>query len=195
MLLEPVVFIAEYKFVFVIAHVLAVVTGMGAAISADILALRFGFNRILSRFEITTLRFLSRVVTFTLLVIITTGALIFLSNPEGYLASSKFLTKMTVVLVLTGNGWLLHRFVFPRLGDKKILTNKRARGLRRLGFTLGAISITSWASAISLAILPPISMSYTEAVSIYAIFLVCAVCAAFLFEHIVFTRRRARGHK
>lgn len=184
-MLEPVALIADYKYLFTIAHVLAVVLGMGTALVTDILALRFGFNKRLSRFEVQTIRFLSQVVTYALGLIVLTGALIFLSNPEGYLASAKFLTKMTVVGVLCVNGYLLHRFVFTHIGDPNILTNPRARGLRKLGFALGAVSLTSWVAALSLGVLIRIPIPYDLAITLYGAAVALAVFLSQMMESLL----------
>lgn len=173
--MEPITFIATYKHLFVIIHVLAVVVGMGSAIVTDILALRFGFNKVLSTFEVYIIRFLSHVVTLALAFIVLTGFLTFLSNPEGYASSVKFLTKMTVVGVLVINGYLLHRYVFKYIGDKNIFTSPKRHRLRKLGFALGAVSLVSWVSALSLGILLHIPVSYDMAIGIYIVILTLAV--------------------
>lgn len=186
--MEPVAFIALYKPAFLILHVLMVVLGMGAALVTDILSFRFGFNKILSKFEVQTIRFLSQVVTFALIGIVITGALTFLSNPEGYANSIKFLTKMTVVAVLCINGVLLHRFVFRHIGDPRILTSPRKRMLRKFAFALGAISLVSWISALALGILLHIPVSYDLAIGIYALMLIVGILVAQVFESITLER-------
>lgn len=188
--MEPVPFIAEYKYVFVIIHVLAVVLGMGAALVTDILSFKFGFNKHLSKFEVATVRFLSQVVTAALVLIVLTGATTFLSNPEGYSQSVKFLTKMTVVGVLVINGYLLHRYVFTHIGDPRILTSPRARTLRKLGFALGAISVVSWVSALSLGILLHISVSYDLAIAIYGFVLIGAIVLSQVIESFLLERKK-----
>lgn len=181
-MIEPVGIIADYKYLFVISHVLSVVLGMGTALVTDILVLRFGFNRGLSRFEVDTIRFLSHIVTGALALIVLTGALVFLSNPEGYLNSAKFLTKMTVVGALCVNGYLLHRFVFKHIGDAGILTSPRMRRLRKIGFALGAVSLVSWITALSLGVLIRISIPYDLAIAFYVFVLVLGVLASQVAE-------------
>jgi hypothetical protein len=166
---------AEYKQLFTIFHVAAVVVGMGAAINTDILFTFFGINKKLSRTEIGTIRFLSHVVTVALGAILLTGLLLFLSNPAGYLASAKFLTKMSIVVLLCVNGFLLHQYVFKHISDKNFLTAKREYNIRRVAFALGAVSFVSWFSAMSLGVLDKITISYPAAFSIYAILILCAV--------------------
>ena len=164
-----------YKQFFTILHVLSVVVGMGAALVTDILFSFFASNKVLSSFEIKIVRWLSYVVTAALVCIVITGVCIFLSDPARYMASAKFLTKMTIVLILCVNGYLLHRFIFSRLRERGFLTSKKLLGLRKIAFCLGAISLTSWLSAMSLGVLDKISISYGQAISIYIGILIIAI--------------------
>lgn len=189
--MEGISFISEHKHFFVIAHVLCVVLGMGSALVTDILALRFGFDKRLSNFEVHTIRFLSQVVTVALVGIVATGATIFLSNPEQYGESVKFLTKMTVVGVLILNGYLLHKFIFSRIADPRVLTSLKARPLRRLGFALGAVSIVSWISALSLGVLLHIPVSYDIAIALYFVLLFVAILLSQLLEALLLERKRS----
>ncbi|MEN9852503.1 MAG: hypothetical protein RI996_446 [Candidatus Parcubacteria bacterium] len=166
---------AEYKQLFTIFHVAAVVVGMGAAINTDILFTFFGINKKLSHSEVRTIRFLSTIVTYALGAILLTGLSLFLSDTTKYLASAKFLTKMSIVLVLCLNGYLLHCYVFKHIGDKDFLTAKREYNIRRVAFALGAVSFVSWFSAMSLGVLDKIHISYPLAFSVYLIFVGVAV--------------------
>jgi hypothetical protein len=168
-------FITQYKQIFTIFHVAAVVVGMGAAINTDILFAFFGINKKLSHSEVKTIRFMSGVVTVALGVILLTGFFIFLSNPEKYLASAKFLTKMSIVGVLSVNGYLLHHYVFRHISDKNFLTAKREYNIRRVAFALGSVSFVSWFSAMSLGVLDKITISYPAAFSIYTVLILSAV--------------------
>ena len=188
--MEAVPFIAENKHIFIIGHVLFVVLGMGSAVVTDILCLRFGFNKKLSRFEVDTIRFLSHVVTIGLIGIVASGATVFLSDPERYMHSVKFLTKMTIVFVLCVNGWLLHRYIFRHIADKNILTSPKARTLRKVGFALGAVSLISWVSALSLGVLLHISVRYDIAVIFYASAVLIAVFLSLFIESILLERKR-----
>ncbi len=168
-------FFVEYKAIITIFHVLSVVIGMGAAFATDILFVFFASNRTLSSIEISVIRFLSKIVTIALGVIILTGIGMFLSDTEKYLNSAKFLTKMTVIVILCVNGALLHFYVFRHLSDKNYLTSAKSFFTRRISFALGAISTVSWVTALSLGVLDRITIPYTYAVSIYILFLALGI--------------------
>ena len=183
--MEPIQFFVQYKVLFVIAHVLSVVIGMGGAIITDFLCVRYCMDKKLSKFEISTIKFLSHIITAALLSVVMFGFLVFLSNPSGYLASSKFLLKMTVVGVLVFNGVLLHRLVFPNIGRRSVITAQRARPFRQFALTLGAISVVSWVSALILGMLSTLPVSYVTSLTIYFSVIVAAVIAALSIEFLL----------
>ncbi|MEN9551763.1 MAG: hypothetical protein RI935_140 [Candidatus Parcubacteria bacterium] len=170
--MTSITFFAIYKQLFTILHVLCVIIGMGAALVTDILFSFFASNKTLSSFEIKIIRLLSKVVTLALVGIVLTGITIFLSDPLRYMASAKFLTKMSIVLILCINGYLLHRFIFSRLSEKDFLIKRKTSSVRKMSFVLGAVSLISWVSAMSLGVLDKINLSYTTAFSLYLVVLV-----------------------
>ena len=186
--MEPVDFFVQHKTILIIGHVLSVVVGMGSALVADMLSIRFGMNKKLSTFEVSTVRFLSHVVTFALLGIVAFGLMLFFSDPEKYLSSSKFLVKMTVIGVLVINGFLLHRFVFSNIGKRGIMTLPNYKPLRRLGFVLGAVSVVSWISALILGLLSSIPFSYEIGLSIYVSIVLFASIFALIIEKLLLAR-------
>jgi hypothetical protein len=158
---------------------------MGSALVTDVLSIRYGMDKRLTFFEVSTIKFLSHIVTIALIGIVLFGIMIFLSNPEQYLNSSKFLVKMTIVGVLIINGFLLHRFVFSKISVHNIITLPNYKSVRRTGFALGAISLVSWISALVLGILPSIPYSYGIATGAYVTILFLAIVIAILSESLL----------
>ena len=179
-----------YKAIFTVFHVLCVVVGMGAAIVTDILFSFFAHNRTISNYEARIIRFLSIVVTVALACIILSGFFIFLSNPEKYLASAKFMTKMSVVGILAINGFLLHRFVFSHITEKGYLISQKLKLRRNVSFALGAISLVSWVTAMSLGVFDRIIVTYPQAMGIYFFVLVCAIIVSQLVARFVASRKK-----
>ena len=173
--MNSITFLAEYKQFVTIGHVLFVVIGMGGAVVADILFSFFAANKKLSALEIKIMKKLSQIVLFALFGIIVTGIAIFFSDPVKYINSVKFLTKMTVVFTLCINGFLLHKYVFTRLGIVGYLVDKKYTTLRKLSFALGSISLLSWLTAMSLGVLDRVSITYIQAISIYFCVLVIGI--------------------
>ena len=94
----------------------------------------------------------TRGVACALLVLwITGGGVIAIDLQPGPLAmaySPKLLAKLSVVIALSANGWLMHRFVFAALGPGSAGAPRDAR----LASVLGAISTVSWAYALFLGV-------------------------------------------
>jgi uncharacterized membrane protein YwzB len=167
---EVIDFFAAYKNIAVIMHVLSVVVGMGAALISDILFNSYIKDKRISKAESRTLEILSKVVWMSLAFIVTSGLMLFVSDPIKYSHSVKFLVKMTIVGVIIVNGYAFWRLVHPAL--KKINftdTNMHHKyvKLRKLSFALGSISLASWLSAFVLGMLGHIPVSYLEAITAY----------------------------
>lgn len=180
--MEPISFFAQYKWIFVFLHVFSVVGAMGSALAIDYMTTYFAQNKVFSRSEIRTLTLLIKGVTIGLWLVVLTGILIFFSNPAGYLASSKFITKMIVVGILCINGFILHRYVFSHIAQKNVLTDRKHAAIRTRGFVFGAVSFVSWATALLLALQPSIPFSVTTAVSMYLFVLLVAIAVAVLLS-------------
>jgi hypothetical protein len=177
---EIIFFIQNNIQIFTILHVLAVVIGMGGAIITDMFFIYFGYNKLISREENKVLKIASHLVVVGLIFIIFTGAMLFISNIDKYLNSAKFLTKITVVTMLSINGLILHLLVFKNLAKKHFLDAKKYKKYRLLAFICGAVSVVSWFSAISLGILDSIAISFASAISIYFLLLVLGIFSSFV---------------
>lgn len=165
-----------------IVHVLGVVLGMGGALVSDMLFSFFSKDKNLNKTELKTLSILSKLILYSLVVISISGVAIFLSDPSGYLASAKFLAKMTILVVLVLNGYLLNKYVWPHLLDRGFFTLKSERNIRRLAFVLGAVSVISWLSVFFLGMLDGLDMGYRLIISIYTMITLCGAGVALLIE-------------
>ncbi len=90
--------------------------------------------------------------------------------------AAKLQAKLTVVSVLTLNGFLLHRYTLHALGGKKAPTEADVR----LAAILGAVSAASWGYAMFLGVArawTPI-LGYTGFMALYALALVGGVAVA-----------------
>jgi hypothetical protein len=94
----------------------------------------------------------SRAVTWSLLALWITGLSIIsldMSTVSLTLAKApKLQAKLTVVLILTANGFLLHRYTLTALGGRKQPTEQQVK----LAAILGAVSATSWGYAMFLGV-------------------------------------------
>lgn len=94
----------------------------------------------------------SRAVTWSLVALWVTGLSIIsldMSTVALTLATApKLQAKLTVVLILTANGFLLHRFTLTALGGRKRPSEQQVK----LAAILGAVSATSWGYAMFLGV-------------------------------------------
>jgi hypothetical protein len=100
----------------VFVHLLAASTALGAIVATDL--------RLLSRLAQDRVRiappndFVARIVIVALLVLYVSGGMIVwqgASERADYLANPKLLAKVLLVVLLSINAFVLHRFTFPRL--------------------------------------------------------------------------------
>ena len=190
--MESLPLFADIKIPLTIVHVLSVIVGMGSALLSDILFTFYARDKKLSSHEIHTLGVLSRIVWFGLVFIILSGVGLFLSDIERYMSSVKFLGKMSIMLVLLVNGFLLDRFVWPRLGARSFLTSHKNASLRKIAFLCGAVSVFSWISVCILGVLNSVQISYHELMAIYAGVLLVVLPGALIVEHFEFERKQEK---
>ncbi len=150
-----------------IAHVISVIFGMGSALISDILFTFYSKDKKLNKTEINTLSVLSKVVLISLFFIIASGFVIFLSDIDKYLSSAKFLSKMTIMIVLLINGYILNRYVWSHLLQKDFFVSKRERPMRRIAFISGAISVVSWIFVCILGMLNDVTFDYYQILILY----------------------------
>lgn len=172
----------ESKPFFTIIHIIAAIVGVVAALTSDALFSFYSHDKKLDRRELRRLNTLSTIVWVSLVVIIVSGIGIFLSDPATYAVSAKFLSKMSVVVILSINGYLLHRLVKPHLTHPGFLTSKKEHRARMIAFTCGAVSLVSWLYALTLAILKNLPHTYGEIMSLYLLILICAIIVALFVE-------------
>ncbi len=165
-----------------VVHVLSVVIGMGAALSADLLFHFFSKDKHFSFVELRALSILSRTVWYSLVVIIVSGILLFLSDIEKYSVSTKFLAKMTIMLVLLINGFILDRYVWKYVTTPDFLSHPSFTRIRRTAFVSGSLSVLSWLFICTLGALDSVPLSYTLIISAYLSLVVMGGTIALLLE-------------
>jgi uncharacterized membrane protein len=175
-------------------HVLSVVCGMGGALIADLLFSFYAKDRRFSKFEIDTLSILARVVKISLYAIIISGLFVFLSDVDTYINSSKFLAKMTILVLLVLNGYILNTYVWSHVQGKghKSFFAPTDKVVRQVAFVGGSISVISWVTLFVLGTASSIPYSYLGILSLYVSFLFLGAGVALLVEAIEFEFKKRR---
>lgn len=168
----------DQKTIYTLFHVFGAVLGAGGAYMSDLMYMRATKDRVLEKTEISFLKLGSSMVWAGLLLIVISGSLLFSLDTATYIASSKFLVKMAIVLVLILNGVVFHFVHTPilsRAADKPLKASKEFTRRSTFIYISGAISIVSWTCALILGSLRGISYSFTEGFGIYLglVFIAC----------------------
>ncbi len=178
-----------------IAHIFGVALGAGGAFTSDLLFIAAAHDRRMSRTELRLLRVASTGVIAGLALLIASGIGLAWLNPEYYLSSSKFLAKMSIVAILALNGIVFHTVHIPRLKryvQGNVPAHPQYQRERKLLLISGALSSTSWASAMILGLLRSIPWSYSTLMMMYAGILVLVLTGAYLMRDLVMPSLRRR---
>lgn len=160
-------------------HLLAACVAVGILLIQDY-ALARTQGKALTTPEMIELKISAHRVSLALVLLWITGiALVvngYLGHPD-YIINEKLWAKISVVTILTLNGFLLHYFCFPRLCIGTGI-NKLALSEKLLLAFSGSLSTTSWLFACYLGIARPWSYSieYNQMMTIY----LCLVATAFI---------------
>ena len=169
------------KTIYTIIHVFGAVLGAGGAYLSDAMFFHSIKDKVISSTEIIFLKLGSVFVWVGLGVLIISGVLLFSTDPAGYMSSSKFLIKMFVVLVILVNGIFFHRVHLPRIGrhaNHHYPSSDEFIRNRKFLAASGAVSMTSWTTAIILGSLPSIPLSFAVALTGYLVLEITVVVFA-----------------
>ena len=166
-------------------HLIAACVAVGILLRAD-LALSKTNGRRLSLGAVKELQDTANVIGTALIALWASGLLLVIvgrySDPN-YLMNQKLWAKITVVVVLTVNGAVLHRFSFPRVASSSGIV-----GLKPLEqiivVSTGATSTVSWLFACYLGVARPWNhtMPFDSALFVYLALLLpaCALGCAYV---------------
>lgn len=173
------------KAILTILHIFGAILGAGSAYVSDSM---FFLSVRDSKFIPTELKFLnmgSKLVWVGTALLFLSGLGLFFLNPEGYMNSSKFLAKMTVVVVIIINGiifGLIHMPLIEKHKQKKLGQSEEFRGKAPWIIVSGAISIVSWTTAVVLGVLHDVPFGYMTIMGLYALAVTLAVGTGLLLK-------------
>jgi len=185
----------DYKTITTIIHVLGVILGAGGAFMSDVMFASSIRDEKVTHTEMRFLRLGSIVVWIGLAIIIISGFLIFMTDPNGYLASHKFLAKMTIVAIIVVNGLVFHLIHIPRLhrhiGHHFPSSDEFERSVPILLMN-GVISVVSWLAAFILGMMRGLPYNYATIMLTYAIVLALAIILTLTFRSHFVPRHEAK---
>jgi hypothetical protein len=148
------------------AHLLACCVAIGTIVTSDIAMVRQLLSPALNpeREAASHLRVLQLTVSRALWLLWITGAAIIAVDVADkgldYLGNPKLQAKLAIVLLLTLNGMVLHRYVLPAMAQGGSLLQLPV-AQRRLAILAGTISGVSWLYAAMLGIGRPLAWKYS----------------------------------
>jgi hypothetical protein len=153
------------------------------AFAAAFVGIAFGDHALFARRRIVPelLRSAMRMVVLALAVLWITGlALVALDTGfvwRELLARPKLLAKLSVVLLLSANGWLLHHWIFPRMQPDSAATRAQALSVAGVASVLGGFSAVSWLVAAFVGIGKPVTaaLGYGGFMALYALALLAVL--------------------
>ncbi len=156
--------------IFIIGHILGAFIGAGAAYTSDITFMRSIRDGVIDQTEFRRLIRLSRFVWVGLALLIFSGVGLFLAKPDFYLHSVKFMSKMSIVLLLTINGIIFHVYHLPfikrRIGATLFIGVQGKQGSWII--LSGVLSVVSWTAALVLGTLDSVPFSYPTMIAFYS---------------------------
>ena len=179
----------DLKTVLTILHIFGAVIGAGGAYMADAMFFATVKDEVISKRELKFLKIGSNFVWVGLAVLFLSGLGLFLTNPAGYMESSKFLIKMFIVLVIFLNGVIFHVEHLPRMhrhADTHFPSSDEFIRKRSLLIASGVVSVTSWTFALILGGLRMIPIDFWTALVGYMLFEAIAVIIALLISKKIF---------
>lgn len=176
---------SSWRLIALYPHLLACCVALGGIIISD--AKFISRKGRLTEADSVFLLDLSRIVSVALIVLWVTGLSIIAIDFSHWpswaeiAAKPKLIAKLTVVTILTLNGYLLHRIVLPNFAARKSLNTIETSRLRTM-FILGAVSATSWLFAAFLGIAKPLAatLGLVGFMAMYAALIIGAVSTALL---------------
>lgn len=179
----------DFKSIYILFHIFGAVLGAGGAYVSDAIFFSSVKDKVINHTEFRFMKLGSLFVWTGLFILFVSGLLLFLTNIEGYLASSKFLIKMFIVFVIFLNGIFFHMFHFPKIyrhinhhypSSDEFMRNKK------LLMISGVISITSWTFALILGSVKSIPLDFTVLFLMYIIFEMCSILITLKFFNKIF---------
>jgi uncharacterized membrane protein len=182
--------LALYRTPILVVHGLAGAVAVGATVVTDSLFFRFLKDYKITQKEKEIMDGISSIIWVALGVLILTGFGIFIPQSAFYLASAKFMAKVSIVAVIFLNGILLNLYLSPNLirivfYEKDRIATPSVRVARRIAYASGVVSIISWCVVFVLGSLKSIYFSYEQAMFFYGTVIFFAIAGSQIMERYV----------
>ncbi len=173
-----------------IVHFIGLALGLGAAMLLDLMILQYLPGRVITKQNFDFISFCSDIVAagLRLLWITGLGFLLFYWTYEPVnLTNDKIWAKMAIVVILTTNGYFIHRTVLPFLKGQmgKTMLQGTTRKQQHLLVSAGIISCVSWFGPLFIANMPQLNFDVPmlQILGVYALVLATVFTVVHLVLH------------
>ena len=152
------------RMAIVYLHLIACCVAIGLVLTNDIAMIKNLFNDEQDMKDDNHLAHLPRIVSLALIALWITGlgiiGLDVSTQGTGYLMNPKLQAKVVVVVLLTFNGFILHKIVLPGLQEARTLLRLDFKA-RTVAIFTGVVSGVSWFAAALLGVGRPLNWKYS----------------------------------
>ncbi|OGZ57923.1 MAG: hypothetical protein A3B96_00930 [Candidatus Spechtbacteria bacterium RIFCSPHIGHO2_02_FULL_43_15b] len=170
----------DLKTFYLIFHLIGIACGVGGVYMSGFIFFSSIRDGKISEIEIKFIKLASLMVWIGVAILVCSGILLFSLDVERYMASTKFLAKITIVGIIILNGVFYHIRHIPKLvrEEGKELNSRDSSIL----FASGAVSFVSWTSALILGAFRSVPYGYWEIMFFYAMVLAVSVISALILR-------------
>ncbi len=123
---------------------------------------------------------LSKLIILCLAIIYVTGALLIWAKPS-IMSNSLFQLKLALVVIVTINGYILHRILWPKV-KRSVLTGVYPPALMKRAALAGSVSVVTWFAIVVLSLTKTIDYSALLYLFLYGLALAVAYLTAVYVE-------------
>lgn len=189
----------SWRTMIIAIHLTGLVLGFGAAIFLDMYLLSYLAHKRVEEHTHSIAEFGSRLVSIGLVLLWVSGlsflALYAVETPEK-LANPKIWAKMSIVVILTFNGFIIHKFILSMLTQKigKTILEGESGFKQNLILLVGTVSFNSWAFAMLLGISRELNNMIGAPTLLLAFLLAVTIifCVVMLLKTIVLRSQRGK---
>jgi len=191
--------IDNLKALILLIHLSGLAFGIGGAWILDLYILRKMHKSPVTKENIQILMFVSNLVVLGLAMLWVSGLLFIVyynfMQPES-LSNPKIWSKLTIVAVLTVNGYYLHKVVLPLIlnNEGKLLIDAISLKEMNILMLTGCISFVTWPLAMFLGTFKSLNFafSFIEIMAAYLVILTLSITVAFILKGFLIQRQMGR---
>jgi len=178
----------QYQPLFGVLLMVGLALGVGGATITDVLFLKFLRDFRISPFEADVLRTLSQISWLGLGIVVISGVILYVPMLGAGSGMGLLTLKLVILAIISVNALFYYLYVSPKLMSvsfqhhASVAIRHELHRLRRVAFALGAISLTTWYTALILAMTFPVTVNAWWFFGTYILVLAATILLSQLIE-------------